>query len=127
MKIRALVVDDEPYQRFLASRTLSRLGYTVAEAISGRAAVKLFQRSHDEGEDSPFDLVLLDMIMEEDFDGLATFQEIIKMYPAQKVLVMSGHSPEGRGLAIQDFGAGWLSKPYQSHELAQAVKHLLDG
>ena len=44
-------------------------GHIVEVANSGHEALEKFRSS-------PFDIVLLDMVMEEDFDGLTTLQKI---------------------------------------------------
>jgi two-component system, cell cycle sensor histidine kinase and response regulator CckA len=126
---RVLVVDDEPGQRFIACRSLKRLGYEVAEAEDGHQAVKLFEQRDEGGNlkpESPFDLIVLDMIMEEGFDGLDTYKAILKLYPNQKVIIASGHSEDGRAKDAVDLGAHWLAKPYQRDGIAGAVRKRLE-
>jgi len=126
---RVLVVDDEPGQRFIACRSLKRLGYEVAEAENGHQAVKLFDQRDEGGNlkpESPFDLIVLDMIMEEGFDGLDTYEAILKLYPKQKSLICSGHAEDGRARAAVGLGADWLAKPYQMDGIAGAVRKRLD-
>jgi CheY-like chemotaxis protein len=122
-----LVVDDEPGQRFIAKKSLSKLGYNVAEAASGREAVRLFEKARDNEEPSPSDLVLLDMIMEEGFDGLDTLTAILKMYPEQKVIIVSGHAENERAQLAKDLGADWFAKPYDVADLASALRMKLDA
>lgn len=52
----ALVVDDHPTNRLLASALLKKLGWTVMEADCGNSALAL-------AEQHPFSLVLLDISM----------------------------------------------------------------
>jgi CheY-like chemotaxis protein len=76
-KESVLVVDDSEDQRELALELLSSVGYVVETAQSSRKAVEfLKQRS--------VDIVMLDMIMERDFDGLDTYREIIKTHPDRR-------------------------------------------
>lgn len=121
-----LVVDDEPAQRRVAHRMLKKLGYSVTEVCCGRDAVAVFKEKSAKGEGSPFDLVILDMIMEEDFDGLVTFQAIRKIYPQQRAIIASGFAPTGRVQAAVEKGAGWLAKPYSMEKLAMSVRDKLD-
>ena len=121
---RVLVVDDEPSQRFLVKQALSRLGYTVQEVASGEEALELFG---EVGRGAlPFDLVVLDMIMEGGLDGLETYERMLKIVPAQKVLVASGHATNVRAKVAQELGADWLPKPYDMLALASAVRRRLD-
>ena len=123
---RILVVDDEPSQRFLARKSLERLGYEIAEADGGRQALERFEKAKKAGEDSPCDLVLLDMLMEIDFDGLTTYKEMIKLYPEQKAIISSGYAgDEEAGQKARALGVDWLTKPYQLDDLARCVRKRL--
>jgi len=122
---RILVVDDEPGQRFLASSSLKRLGYTVGVAEDGHSAVRLFTKAMERGETTPYDLVVLDMRMEPGFDGLDALRAIRTLYPEQSVLIASGHAEDDRSTAALAMGAKWLAKPYRIQGLARAVAEML--
>ena len=122
-----LVVDDEPAPRIVAERFLRRLGYKVTAAISGRNALGLIKKAHKDDGGHPFDLVLLDMVMEEDFDGLTTFHAIRELCPEQKAVICSGYAPTDRTRTALGMGAGWLAKPYTMDALATVLRQELDG
>jgi len=124
-KGRVLVVDDEPGQRFLASTCLTRLGYTVGLAEEGRAAVRFFTQTKELNHASPYDLIVLDMRMEPGFDGLDTLRAIRSLYPAQKVLIASGHAEDDRSSEALELGAKWIGKPYGLNDMANAVADIL--
>lgn len=65
---RILLVDDHPLNRDMLSRRLERLGYYVAQAEHGRAALELLGTT-------PFDLILLDIMMPE-LDGYAVLKAL---------------------------------------------------
>lgn len=111
-----LIVDDVPELRDLSSKYLSSLGYQVSSVTCGREAVEYL-------EEAEADLVLLDMIMEPDFDGLDTFREILKEHPNQKVLILSGYSENERVQKAMQLGAqGFVGKPFSLQDLAQSVR-----
>jgi len=122
---RILVVDDDLTQRLLAERALLRLGYDVTVVSSGRAALDEVHKVSS-GGGSPFDLVLVDMIME-GLDGLNTMRELRECCPDLRVIVVSGYAASERVRQAQELGAGWLAKPYELKELADAVRDKLDG
>jgi len=124
---RLLVVDDSPVQRILAEKVLSNLGYKVTVVCSGREAVSLFEDSRSAGEDQPFDLMLMDMIMEEDFDGLAAYEAISALYPEIKTIVLTAYATSERVETLLDLDAYLLMKPYESKDLAEAVRAKLDA
>ena len=71
------------------------------------------------------DLVIVDMVMGYDFDGLDTLEALKELFPEQRVLIASGYTGESRAKAAQELGADWLAKPYEMHELATAVRKQL--
>ena len=116
-----LVVDDVADQRDLSVAILTSFGYSAVAAENGRAAVQ-YLINHT------VDLVLLDMIMEKDFDGLDAYSEIIKYHPGQKCIIISGYSATERVSEMQKLGAGrYLRKPYTRETLGKAVREELDG
>ncbi len=117
---KILVVDDSQVQRTIATDILSDLGYYVETAANGKEAVKMAKKN-------PYDLIILDMIMEKDFDGLDTYMEIIKDCPDQKAIVVSGFSATDRVNRLMDLGAGqYIKKPYTVKQIARAVREELD-
>jgi DNA-binding LacI/PurR family transcriptional regulator/signal transduction histidine kinase/DNA-binding NarL/FixJ family response regulator len=121
---RILLVDDEPVQLRAGSRVLGHLGYQVDALRSGRQARDLFRNAVAAGR-SPYDLVILDMILDEELDGLELFEEIRRLFPEQRAILASGHAPTERvELALQK-GLAWLAKPYTIEALAQAVQAAL--
>ena len=122
---RVLVVDDEELVLTTTSTALLRFGYDVAAVSSGREAVKLFDAAKKAGKESPFDIVIMDMIME-DLDGLGAYENIIKLYPGQKVIIVSGYASQGQSSAVKKLGVDWLAKPYEQKDLGVAVRNCLD-
>jgi len=117
---KILVVDDKREQRQLAEGILTRLGYKVETAENGHDAIKKINRK-------PADLLVLDMIMEEDFDGLDTYEEILKKRPHQRCVIVSGYARTDRAKKAKELGAGgYLAKPYAPNDLARAVRLELD-
>lgn len=118
---RILIVDDEAGQRFLANNCLKRLGYTLEVAENGHDAVRLFTEAKGDNTSSPYDLILMDMLMAPGFDGLDALKEILSLYPKQKVIISSGHAEDDRVAAALELGAMWLAKPYTLTALNKAV------
>jgi DNA-binding NtrC family response regulator len=65
--------------------------------------------------------VILDMILRDHEDGLIVFERILRHFPKQRGLLVSGHSPPERSTLAFELGLSWLSKPYTSEALARAV------
>jgi signal transduction histidine kinase/exonuclease VII small subunit len=114
-----LVVDDVEVQREIAVGMLRKLGYDAVAVPSGEAAVEwLSQKGAD--------LVLLDMIMEPNIDGLETYKRILKIHPGQKAIIVSGYSETAAIRGTQALGAGrYVKKPFTIDELGKAVREEL--
>jgi two-component system, cell cycle sensor histidine kinase and response regulator CckA len=114
-----LVVDDVPDQREIASRILSRLGYSVASVASGEAAVEYMRTGRA-------DLIILDMIMDPGMDGLDTYRQILKVRPNQKTIIASGFSENDRVREAERLGVRqYVKKPYTLESIGMAVKTVL--
>jgi len=122
---RILIVDDETIQRRTCRRVLSELGYQVDSLDSGLRAYQMFRRAAPTGK-SPYDLVVLDMVLGETLDGLQIFELIQRLFPKQKAIVASGHAPSERAELAVDRGLIWLPKPYTVEALARAVERVLE-
>ena len=76
---------------------------------------------------SPFDLVVLDMVMPDGIDGLETFQRIREIRPGQKAIIASGYAESERVSAALEMGAGaYVRKPYTLEVIGLAIRKELD-
>ncbi len=116
-----LVVDDELQLRDLATQMLDRLGYQVSSVSSGERAIEFAAKQ-------PVDLILLDMLMEPGINGRQTYEEIKKLYPRQKAIIVSGFSKTVDIQESLEHGVrGFIKKPYSMEELSQAVRDALNS
>jgi len=116
-----LVVDDVEEQREIASVMLKKLNYNVETVASGEEAVEYVRNR-------PVDLVILDMIMDPNIDGLETYRRIIKFRPRQKAIITSGFSETDRVREAQRLGARtYVKKPYHLEKIGLAIRNELDG
>ncbi|OQX91079.1 MAG: hypothetical protein B6D58_08900, partial [candidate division Zixibacteria bacterium 4484_95] len=100
---------------------LSSLGYDVDTVTSGEEAVEYIKKNLA-------DVVILDMIMENGFDGLDTYREIIKLKPGQKAIITSGFSETNRVKEAERLGVGvYLKKPYTMQKLGMAIREVLSS
>ena len=111
-----LVIDDVEMQRKIATGMLTRLGYQATSVPGGEEAVAYLQ-------DRSVDLILLDMIMDPNIDGLETYKRIIQIHPRQKAIIVSGFSRTEAIIETQRLGAGpYIKKPYTILDIAKAIK-----
>lgn len=117
---KILLVDDEPLQRYLGSRYLSTLGYSVKTLASGEEALLYLDKNRA-------DLLILDMIMAPGISGLETYKRVLEKIPGQDAILVSGFSPDESVREAYDLGLrGFVPKPYSITQLARSVREALD-
>ncbi|MEY4548985.1 MAG: hypothetical protein RL685_5180 [Pseudomonadota bacterium] len=127
---RILVVDDDLIQLRTATRVLRHFGYTVDSESSGvgaRARFALAESGPSPLQRSPYDLLILDMQLNEAEDGVQLFRRILARFPEQRAILSSGHAVPEAGVPSAPAGLGWLPKPYTAESLASAVSDALEG
>ena len=127
---RLLLVDDEPINRLVLHNHLSPQGYHLVEACGGEEALlaieqaALAQGQSDNGQDAPFDLVLLDIMMPK-ISGYDVCKKIRETYPVNDLPVIFLTAKNQMVDVVQSFAAGandYLGKPVAKHELLARVE-----
>jgi two-component system cell cycle sensor histidine kinase/response regulator CckA len=116
-----LLVEDDARTRAAMVSSLELLGYEVLETANGREALEVLEHHA-----SQIALVLSDMVMPE-MGGRVLFQELTRLHPGTKVMLMSGHPMEEGALEqLRAEGlTGWLPKPPDLARLAEAIAQAL--
>jgi PAS domain S-box-containing protein len=111
-----MLVEDDTMVRTIARRTLTRGGYTVLEAGSGRAAMELAARTA-----GSIDLVIVDTVLP-GISGTEFATAFRQLRPDARILMMSGYTEEAANrVLLRDTGDAFLDKPFSSHGLLDAV------
>ncbi|MGD0063428.1 MAG: PAS domain S-box protein [Streptosporangiaceae bacterium] len=115
-----LIVEDEPAMREVTQRILSRAGYHVLVAASGRAAIEIV-----ENYPGDIDVLLADVIMPH-MSGKESAEQIRVLHPGIKVLFMSGYT---QGLldthGVVAAGINVLQKPFTEASLLIRLGQLI--
>lgn len=114
------VIDDDPVQLRTAKRVLNALGYVVETFDSGPKLMAAF-RTHVGRDGTPCDLVLLDMVLGEEEDGLGLLDHIRALFPQQRAMIVSGFAAVERAKLAEYKGLDWLVKPYTTATIGSAV------
>ncbi|WP_028345490.1 PAS domain-containing sensor histidine kinase [Bradyrhizobium murdochi] len=109
-----LLVEDNPDVAAVSTGLLEQLGYTVRRVASAEAALR-------EIELDGIDLVFSDIVMPGKMDGLGLARHLKAVRPGLPILLTSGYSDSARNVR-GDFPI--LRKPYEIHELSQAIAKL---
>lgn len=121
-KITVLVIEDSRLIRQLVKAILSKAGYGVLEAESGEDGLALVVNHRP-------DVVLIDVLLAGDMDGLTVCHEIRSISGLEKtpVMIMSSLSQEADLAAGRLYGADdYLTKPINSQILLSRIASLLN-
>lgn len=117
---RVLVVEDEQLVRDLTRDLLLDLGYKVATAEAGPAALKIIEQSE------AFDMLLTDAVLPGGMNGRELADAVKKRWPGMRVLYMSGYTENAiihHGRLDRD--AVLLQKPFRKKDLALKMREAL--
>ena len=106
-----LLVEDNPDVAAASTGLLEQLGYAVRWVSNAEEALA-------EIDGAGIDLVFSDIVMPGKMDGLALAQAIRGKYPRLPILLATGYSDTLRKVSL---GFQILKKPYEIHELSQAL------
>ncbi len=116
---RILVVDDEPANREVLEKILSREGYSVIHAAGGEEALAALRQS-------PFDLMLTDLRMPR-MDGVELLRASRLVVPDLEVILMTAHGTVEVAVAAMKEGAyDFLTKPIKRYELLRSIEKTLE-
>lgn len=117
--MRILILDDDAPLAHMLAQQLERLmpgchATAVSTADGARQAVR--------GAAEPFDVLLLDIRLEEPgLDGVALMEELKRISPSSDAIVFTGYDVED-GLRAFDAGAyRYLTKPFDTRELVRIL------
>ncbi len=114
-----LVVDDDRSNRVTMERILSREGYRVLHAESGRHAMEVFR-------EQGVDLVLTDLKMP-GMTGIDVLKAVRKVDPHVEVVVMTAYGTVETAVEAMKEGAyDFVSKPLKRMELVSALRKAIE-
>ena len=119
-KCRVLIVEDQPENRLLLRKMLTRYGFAPTEAVNGLEGLEAARRELP-------DLVLLDRRMPQ-MDGLAAAKELRKLPGAERmrIIAVTAQAYKEDEKEMRDAGCDdFLRKPYLEGELLELLAKYL--
>lgn len=120
MTVRALLIEDNPQNRYLVVFLLEAHGFAVAEAVTGLAGIARAERE-------PFDIILLDVQLPEmnGYDVARALRAIPALAAVPIVAVTSYAMVGDREAAIAAGCDGYIEKPIDPVSFVQQVRTYL--
>jgi len=118
-KAKILVVEDQNIVALNIRNKLKNLGYTVpATAATGEEAIR-------KAELTGADLVLMDIMLKGDMDGISAAQEIKSLFGIPILYLTAYTDEETLGRAKMTEPAGYISKPFKEEDLHSNIEMAL--
>jgi len=113
-----LLVDDSSFMRDRVAKLLKENGHTTYDANNGREAVDKYQAVKP-------DLVFMDITMPE-LDGIGATEEIIKIDPKAKIIMLSAVGQKEMVLkAIQKGAKYFIVKPFDPTKILEVLQKFI--
>jgi len=113
--LKVLLVDDDEKIRFLMSKELPRMGFSVESSSTGEEAIKKFM-----GES--FDIVLLDLKMP-DMSGIEVLKKMKRIDSMTEIIMLTAHGSIDTAIEAMKLGAyDYLTKPCKLSEINEILK-----
>ena len=120
MKKRILVIDDDSDMCALLNRFLTKNGYEVDTAQSGKTGIEKFKANL-------FDIVLCDYRLGDKMDGKDILVEIKQHNPATIVLIITGYSDIKTAVDVIKAGAyDYITKPLIPDEVLNVLRNAIE-
>ncbi len=121
-KERILVVDDEEMLCDLAKDMLSEMGYNVTRFNDSQNALNAFKNAPDS-----FDLVITDQTMPR-MTGIELSDELLSIRKDIPIIICTGYSKEVDEKKAIEYGIReFVMKPIRKRDVADRIRHVLDG
>ena len=117
-----LLVEDLDAVRGVLSKILERNGFEVISASSGAAAIESARAL-----ERPVDLLVTDIVMP-GMTGHDLSRELVALYPALRVIDMSGHTQDAALQEETEAGrVEFLQKPFSAATFLETARNVLDA
>jgi CheY-like chemotaxis protein len=112
--VKVLVVDDELLIRWSLYQTLRRAGFEVTLAADGTEAIEKIRQES-------FDYALVDMRLPDE-DGFTVIDEIQRLSPDSRVIIMTAYGSEETEDKTRERGVGYLPKPLDMEHITELLQ-----
>ncbi|HOP64232.1 MAG TPA: response regulator [Spirochaetota bacterium] len=119
--MKMLIVDDSFVIRKTIEKYAIDLGIKdIYTAPNGREAIRIF------GQESP-SLVTMDITMPE-MDGIECLEELLKLDPSAKIIIITALKDSATGLlALKKGASGFISKPFTPEQIRDEIISVTGG
>jgi len=113
-----LIVEDDLILNLLYESFLEKMGFeTYGELVYGKTAVDATRKSEP-------DLILMDIALEGDMNGIEAAQKIREFSDVPVIFITGNSDPEHKSRALRTTNSYYLVKPIELEDLKQILKKI---
>lgn len=116
---KILIVEDELVLQLMLAHMLQRMGFKdVEKTAKGREAIEL-------GDKYDFDLILMDIMLQDDIDGIDAYKKIKENKGDIPVIYITGNTDPKNKIRAKDLGYhAYLGKPLTFPQLKKSIEKI---
>jgi len=115
---KLMIVDDSNIMRRRIERSQQFEELELGTASNGVEAIEMFRKMDP-------DVITMDLTMPQ-MDGIECIENIVKLKPAVRILVISALADKATAVEAMEKGAnGFLNKPFTDRQLNEAIAELI--
>ncbi len=122
-KTKILFMDDESAIRGLAKAHFRYFGYSIEVVENGQEALAFYSKAI--ADNSPFHVVVLDIVIKNGMGGLETMQNLHEINPNIKGIAVSGYADPQTLKLCESCFKKFMAKPFTMNQLNIAVDELV--
>ena len=121
--MRIGLLEDDPELCALFKEMLANSGHTVSIYRDGLAILAALHLEEPTTLISPFDVLLVDLILSGDIDGVQVIQQVRMKYPDLPIVVISAVTSSHLEAVTRQYpGVKTLQKPFKLRQLLAAIE-----
>lgn len=122
---KILIMDDDELVRGVIGNLFQMFDSSPLLASDGEEAIEIYKK--ESSENHKIDLVLTDLTVQGGMGGKDLINELLKIDPNVKAIVISGYYNDPVMANFEDFGfKGVIQKPFEMEDLISEVKRVLN-
>lgn len=116
-----LIVEDELVLQLMLEHMLKKMGFNRYEKVTKGQSAVLKCKEDD------FDLILMDIMLQDDMDGIEAYRKIKESKEIPVIYITGNTDPKNRERAAEIGYHDYIGKPITYSQLKKSIQRLLDS
>lgn len=118
--VKILIVEDELVLQLMLEHMLKKMGFSLFDRCTkGGEAI-------EKAKNQRFDLILMDIMLQEKMDGIEAYRQINEMYEVPVIYITGNTDPRNRERAAKIGFHDYIGKPITFAQLKDSISRIPD-